>query len=566
MDGAFTISTQTIDTTEEVYVTYQSENASTYTQIQTFTEVTYFKSNVSVPPTPTYDPPKALTAVSSAAQVTVPLSSSATAAATPGSSPSQPATETSQASTGEDTLPSSSSQASSPIAQSSQTSSSQDPGGVIVSVLGASDSSSAQGSQSPTGTSNGAKSQLQYSSDSTSSQDAGRVTVSTPGASDSGSVRGSQTPTGTSNGAQSQLQYSSDSTSSQDPGRVTVSTPGASDSNSVQGGQSPTGGAQSQPQDSSDPNSTQSIGIVLASIFGGGTGSSGVESSLVPTENGGDPGNSAIAAGQTAVSTLAIGTASGIQIGAVIASGESIETLATGGPAVPQGGQQLTAELTNAVTVIGTGADATFVATAPTDPPLVTIGSQIFTLSSLGSTGGVLVDQGTTLTTGSDASVVTVDGQTVRAGPSGEVIVGSSILTLPLSTTFIATASTDQPVVTIGSQVLTLSSLSGGTGQLLADQETTVTIGPDGSVVTVDGQTVHAGPSGELIVGSSTLNLPSGSSASDASPAITNAKSSESSAPSGTTPITSGSSALKKQATTEALCLAIVFACVQALL
>ncbi|KAK4902998.1 hypothetical protein LTR49_026932 [Elasticomyces elasticus] len=707
MDGAFTISTQTIDTTEAEYVTYRSDNASTYTQIQTFTEVTYFKSNVSVPPTPTctlpsvipqcqsqvggtvqllywpaatsvpsngslpstaspiptaagpvtavtlgttltsptfyvsyknvyaanacggvgstlsdtiiaiptevlssvyggytscdaherptqewtataffnvtdlnspvpysiyssqpwcatyvrnqgcsgtcsttqpyrpiivvpddvlrsldpawatcsgdirgvYDPPKALTAVSSAAQVTIPLSSSATAAATPGSSPSQPATRTLQASAGEDTLPSSSSQASSSIAQSSQTSSSQDPGGILVSVLGASVSSS---------------------------------------------VQGSLTPKETSDGAQSQLQYSPDSTSFQDPGGVAVSTPGASDSGSVQGSQTPIGGAQSQPQDSSDSTSTQNIGIVLASILGGGAGSSGVEGSPDSTETGGDPGNIAIAAGQTTVSTLATVTASRSPIGVVIASGGSIETLAIGGPAVPQGGQQLTAEPTNAVTVIGTGADATFIATGPTDPPLVTIGFQIFTLGSLGSTGVVLVNQGTTLTVGSDANVVTIGGQTVRAGPSGEVIVGSSTLTLPPSATFIATASTDQPVVTVGSQVFTLSSLSGGTGKILPNQETIVTIGPDGSVVAVDGQTVHAGPSAEVIVGSSRLNLPPGSSASYAGPAITNAKSSGFSAPSGTTPTTSGSSALKIQATTVALCLAIVFAYVQA--
>ena len=117
---------------------------------------------------------------------------------------------------------------------------------------------------------------------------------------------------------------------------------------------------------------------------------------------------------------------------------------------------------------------------------VITAASKTFTLQS----NGQVVADGVTLAQGSSATVV--DGKTMSLGPSA-VIIGSSTISLPLVPT------EPSNFITIGSKTFTLL----GNGQVVGDE---VTLAQGSSATVVDGKTMSVGTS-EVMIGSSTIPL-----------------------------------------------------------
>ncbi|KAK5127480.1 hypothetical protein LTR85_006819 [Meristemomyces frigidus] len=128
--------------------------------------------------------------------------------------------------------------------------------------------------------------------------------------------------------------------------------------------------------------------------------------------------------------------------------------------------------------------------------------------------GAVLIGSAT-LTYGDSTSILGLGN--VVAGSSGFVAAGSTVpysaLTgadsvartgLPAQTS-VEVAEGQQTVVTIGGQVLTASSLSNGV--VLENGQTTVTATADGAAITIGTQVVSAASAGQLVAGSSTIDL-----------------------------------------------------------
>lgn len=175
--------------------------------------------------------------------------------------------------------------------------------------------------------------------------------------------------------------------------------------------------------------------------------------------------------------------------GVVIIDGN---TLTAGGTAFSMYGQ-----------VISTGSDelvvgsSTLLATdisATNDMAVLTIGSQVYTASRVGS--GADVIGGTTLSQG---AAVTVDGATLSAGSAAVVVDGSE--TVAFSQAAKTTSSASVAMLTIGSQIFTAT--MDGLGDAVIGG-TTLT---RGAAVTVDGETASVGSAGVVIHHSETVHF-----------------------------------------------------------
>lgn len=120
----------------------------------------------------------------------------------------------------------------------------------------------------------------------------------------------------------------------------------------------------------------------------------------------------------------------------------------------------------------------------------MTVGGQTFTAAP----SGFVVD-GNTVNPG--AGAITVGGTRLSLGPSGELVIGSSTTTLPS-----VTEGPGRPLDTIGGQFF----LAASAGFAIGSQ----TVAPGGTPVTIDGTIISLGPSGKLLIGSQTTELPSG--------------------------------------------------------
>jgi hypothetical protein len=143
------------------------------------------------------------------------------------------------------------------------------------------------------------------------------------------------------------------------------------------------------------------------------------------------------------------------------------------------------------VVVIGTGIDATTLA-LPTHDAALTIGTEVLTPVAT-QTGAVFANQETTVSLGPEGSITTIDGTRISVAAAGVVVVGTgsdaTTLTLP----------TPDTLLTIGTEVLTPIAVQ--TAAVFADGETTLSIGPVGSVTTIDGTRVSVSAPGVIVIG-----------------------------------------------------------------
>jgi hypothetical protein len=148
-------------------------------------------------------------------------------------------------------------------------------------------------------------------------------------------------------------------------------------------------------------------------------------------------------------------------------------------------------QVAGGLVVVGTGSDATTVA-LPTNDAALTIGTEVLTPVAT-QTGAVFANEAATVSIGPVGSVTTIDGTRVSVAAAGVIVVGtgSDVTTLTLPT--------HDKVLTIGTEVLTPIAVQ--TVTVFADGDTTISIGPMGSVTTIDGIRVSVAAPGVMVIG-----------------------------------------------------------------
>jgi hypothetical protein len=176
--------------------------------------------------------------------------------------------------------------------------------------------------------------------------------------------------------------------------------------------------------------------------------------------------------------------------GAVYADAETTVSFGPAGAITTIDGFRVSAVAAGMV-VVGTGRDATTF-TLPTHDAALTIGTEVLTPVAT-QTGAVFANEETTISLGPKGSVTTIDGTRVSVAAAGVVVVGtgSDATTLTLPTLDI--------LLTIGTEVLTPIAVQ--TAAVFADGETTITIGPVGSVTTIDGIRISVSAPGVIVIG-----------------------------------------------------------------
>ncbi|KAH9843440.1 hypothetical protein Tdes44962_MAKER07383, partial [Teratosphaeria destructans] len=140
---------------------------------------------------------------------------------------------------------------------------------------------------------------------------------------------------------------------------------------------------------------------------------------------------------------------------------------------------------------------------ASPDVTTVVVGSQLYTVSKA-SNSQVVVNDGTLP---ADNAETIIDGQTMQnADPSGIIIESSTIIVAQLSGTVLGSGNALVPAATtavVESQAITIS--EAGQSAVVIDGET---VSAGQSELTMDGQTVKSIDSTELLIGTSTIGLP----------------------------------------------------------
>jgi hypothetical protein len=142
--------------------------------------------------------------------------------------------------------------------------------------------------------------------------------------------------------------------------------------------------------------------------------------------------------------------------------------------------------------VLGTGRDATTLA-LPTHDAALTIGTQVLTPIAT-RTGAVFANGKTTVSIGPVGSVTMIDGTRVSVAAAGVIVVGTGS-----DATTVTLPTPDNTLLTIGTEVLTPIAVQ--TAAVFADGNTTISIGPVGSVTTTDGVRVSVAASGVMVIG-----------------------------------------------------------------
>ncbi|KAK6398064.1 hypothetical protein LTR65_003144 [Meristemomyces frigidus] len=182
----------------------------------------------------------------------------------------------------------------------------------------------------------------------------------------------------------------------------------------------------------------------------------------------------------------------------IVANGVSTITLTAGSAGGTLGGQAISAAQSGGV-VIGTGSEAESVPSVQTsgqylDPQqgVVTIGSQEVTTTAV-SDGLVLGYGQTVATLSAGGAAITIGTQILSAGSSGQLLAGSSPLTL-------TPAQQSDAILTLGSSTITASGVPGQSDAIVIDGSTLSAGGP---AQTISGQELSVGADG-LVLGSST--------------------------------------------------------------
>ena len=138
----------------------------------------------------------------------------------------------------------------------------------------------------------------------------------------------------------------------------------------------------------------------------------------------------------------------------------------------------------NGLVVAGTTFTAIQTADGPVATGAVLTGSDGQTFTVLPQGSGAIVLDGTSTATVAPGAPVTIDGQTINAGSSGLIVDGTTLLPSQIA----QESSVDGAVLT-GSNGHALTLLPQGTGAIVVDGTSTVTIVP-GTPVTLDGETI----------------------------------------------------------------------------
>lgn len=248
------------------------------------------------------------------------------------------------------------------------------------------------------------------------------------------------------------------------------------------------------------------VGVVVAQSSGLVVSGSTVPYASVESQATQDPASTISTAGSETYTVLqATGTAGGVSVegaGSTEAVGED-STLVIGGQTVAaqSSGELLVGSRTLVLPQV--------ITPDPTNP-IVTVGSKAYTVASqVGDPSAVIIADGGSALTLTAGAVATLGGQLVSALQSGGAIVGagSSAETVQPAQASQTDEQGQQGIVTIGSEVMTVSTASAGI--ILENGHTTATLPMNGAAVTVGTQLVSAGSSGQLLVGSSTFMLPS---------------------------------------------------------
>ncbi|KAK5727472.1 hypothetical protein LTR15_003368 [Elasticomyces elasticus] len=194
----------------------------------------------------------------------------------------------------------------------------------------------------------------------------------------------------------------------------------------------------------------------------------------------------------------------------VLVAGGSTRTLIPG-QATTIDGVTFSRQSTGGIVVDGASTVQPLVSQAnPTDPAeaVITLGDQTVTATQ-GSSGsvGVVEVAGTTLSEG--GSPITISGQVISAASNG-IVMGSQTVTYSAS----AQASPADPaeaVVTLGGQTLTAIQGSSGSTNVVEVAGTTLSVG--GSAATISGQVISAASNG-IVVGSQTVAYSAGGQSS----------------------------------------------------
>lgn len=195
-----------------------------------------------------------------------------------------------------------------------------------------------------------------------------------------------------------------------------------------------------------------------------------------------------------------IGASTGIE---VFANAQTTFTISSGGETTING--ELVSAVQSAEIVVGT---ATFsVAPAATSHPVsvITVGSNTFTEIATSNGESVFADASTSWTISQGGPAQTIDGVTVTALPNGEVLIGSSTVSVR----------PDESIFTFGGQTVTAVPGSNG-DEIMALGSSTVTLSRGGPAVTIGSAIFSEAPNGAITAESNTASPAGGTSASSA--------------------------------------------------
>lgn len=188
---------------------------------------------------------------------------------------------------------------------------------------------------------------------------------------------------------------------------------------------------------------------------------------------------------------------------AILSDGDGTITLSSGGPAATIDGQRASAIPSGIV--IGTGPFLSAIHLAPkpeASAQVITIGSQTFTyFPEASSSAEVFANGRNTITVMPGAAATSIGTQIVSAGLDGALVVGGRTIQIITAS---GGAAGQSEVITVGTRVLT-EMFEFSNAEVFAGRQTTITLSPDGSAAIVDGQSVSAASSDQVVVGTSTF-------------------------------------------------------------
>ncbi|KAK5703635.1 hypothetical protein LTR17_021959 [Elasticomyces elasticus] len=184
----------------------------------------------------------------------------------------------------------------------------------------------------------------------------------------------------------------------------------------------------------------------------------------------------------------------------VVANDGSTVTLSGSDQTAALNGQVIGAASLGGV-VIGSGNSGTTVYASTQSPEAVfTADGQPYTQIAQTNGAQVYVNSDSSFTIPTDGAAVAVGSETVSMVSTGEIVVGSRTYTLTADNANAMPTTSGNIVLTVGSQVYSLS--QGPNGQEIVDAgSTTLTLSSGGSAMTIDGQTISLASDGALVAG-----------------------------------------------------------------